>query len=1057
MNETTRVSERRQVSVLFTDMVGYTAIVEGLGEEKAAAFTRMIYERLSEAVGRHGGTIKSFAGDSVMAVFGIPDAQEDAALRACRAALSVQTAFEAAGSRIEAEFGVRPSMRAGVSSGVIVLAAIEGEGTPMTAVGSTVNLASRIQALAQAGGCLICDATRRLVEWFVEVSFDAEHAIKGVSKAQKLWRLLAVRDGATRFDVSLARGLSDLVGRQEELALLSEALDRAGTALHVVDIVAEPGQGKTRLAFEFLQRAAPQGVFILKGNCSADGRKVPFYPFLEVVRESFRINGDDEPAEIAEKLETGLRGAGLFSAENLGLLLNFLGLRPPEGALSGLDGVLIGLRTRDLLTTLLAARCRAGQVLLKIEDIHWIDGASEELLRGLIGAGDQPKLMIITTRRHEYLPPWHGDPAVQRLALAPLDAADILQMAQARLGVDALPEALMRQITERAAGNPLFGEEILGFLIQQGALRVEAGRVEFDAELAGRGLPASIESLLIARMDRLPRPDRALLQAAAAIGRRFDPGLLSVVADRPDDTGEVLQRLQEQDIVHREPDSSDFVFKHVLLRDSVYQGLLTDSRAALHLAIAEALERRGADRLSEVAETLAYHYGQTPRTDRAFRYSAMAGMKSLGVFSLGEANPYFDTAYALYERDPACASLNDFVAFLSDYALCLNISLRVRPMLDLASKARPILDRHGASRHHVLFLHHYVACLVCNGRYPDALGVQKDLSAMAERLGDPVSVGYALVSQLALSCYIAPFTAAEFEAKRRETEAVLAKVDDAYLHNYFWANLGWDKICRGRVADANRAADRLMEVGIAKNDPRSLGYGFAMKALTAMCTDDYETALAMSEKALAVSRVEFESAIAAASRHSSLVPLQKPGASAEVRQFVESCFGKGWVLFASGPNTMLGVSLAMEGQIDAGLKHLEAVIARSEERGAVYAANWNRLFLCEVYLGILSGQGGASVGVLVRNIGALARVILFGPKKITELVEKVRANGQFDPEGHYIARSELIMGMLYKIRKNRPLAIRHLTEALRIVEPSGPSPMQARITAALAELTEGKR
>lgn len=1057
MNQPARLSERRQVSVLFTDMVGYTEIVERLGEEKAAAFTRMIYDRLSQAVVAQGGTVKSFAGDSIMAVFGIPDAQEDAAQRACRAALSIQTAFAAAGSSLEAEYGTRPSMRAGVSSGLIVLADIEGEGTQMTAVGTTVNLASRIQALAQPGACLICDATRRLVEWSADVSFDAEHAIKGVSKAQKLWRLLAVRDGATRFDVSLARGLSDLVGRQEELALLSEALDAARDALCVVDIVAEPGQGKTRVAFEFLQREVPPGVFILKGNCSTDGRKVPFYPFLEVVRGSFRINADDEPSEIAEKLEAGLHGSGLFSAENLWLLLNFLGLRPPKGALSGLDGVLIGLRTRDLLTALLAARCRAGQVLLKIEDIHWIDGASEELLRKLIGAGDQPNLMIITTRRPEYLPPWHGDPAVQRLALAPLDATDIVRLAKARLGVSTMPEALVQQITERAAGNPLFGEEILSFLIQQGALRVEAGKVEFDAELGASGLPASIESLLIARMDRLPREDRALLQAAAAIGRRFDPGLLSVVADRADDTGEVLQRLQEQDIVHREPDSSDFVFKHVLLRDSVYQGLLTESRAALHLAIAEALERRSADRLSEVADTLAYHYGQTSRTDRAFRYNALAGSKGLGVFSLSEANQYFDAAFALYERDPACASLNDFVAFLSDYALCLNISLRVKPMLELATKVRPILDRHGGGRYHVLFLHHYVACLICNGRYPDALGVQGDLSAMAGRLGDPVSVGYALVSQLALSCYIAPFTAEEFEAKRRETEAVLAKVDDAYLHNYFWANLGWDKICRGHVGDANRAADRLMEVGISKNDPRSLGYGIAMKALTAMCTDDYETALAMSEQALAVSRVEFEGAIAAASRHSSLVPLKKPGASAEVRQFVETCFGKGWVLFASGPNTMLGVALAMEGQIDAGLKHLETVIARSEERGAVYAANWSRLFLCEVYLGILSRQGEASPLVLVRNIGALARVMLFGPRKITELVEKARSSALFDPDGHYIARSELILGMLYKIKKNKPLAIQHLTEALRIIEPSGPSSMQTRITAALADLTAGKR
>lgn len=1056
-NTMTPLGERRQVSVLFTDMVGYTEIVEGLGEERAVSFTRMIYDRLTEAVLAQGGTVRGFAGDSIMAVFGIADAQEDAALRACRAALSIQTAFAAAEGRIEAEFGVRPKMRAGVSSGVVVLAPVEGEGSPLTAVGSTVNLASRIQALAQSGGCLICDATRRLVEWFADLSFDAEHAIKGVSKSQKLWRLLSVRNDATRFDASLAKGLSELVGREDELRILTGALRAARDEHRVVDLVAEPGQGKTRLVFEFLQRARQDGVFALRGGCSPDGQKVPFFPFLEVVRGSFRINSDDDPPEIAAKIEVVLRGADLYSHENLGLLLNFLGLKPPEGALAGLDGVLIGLRTRDLLPALLKAQCRAVTVLLQLEDIHWIDSASEDLLQKLIEGDAQPNLLVIHTRRPEYVPGWQGAPRVRTIPLKPLTTGDILHLAQTRLGAGSLPEALTRQLTERAGGNPLFGEEILGFLIQQGALRVEAGRVDYDPAIGEAALPASIESLLAARMDRLPRKDRALLQAAAAIGRRFDPGLLAVVIDRPDDTGEALQRLQAQDIVHREPDSSDYVFKHVLLRDSVYLGLLTDSRAALHLAIAEALEKRTQGRSGEVADTLAYHFGLTNRTDRAFRYAFLAGVKSLGVFSLGEANQYFDQAFALFERDPDCAGPDEIGPFLAAYARCLNISLRVIPMMGLAVKVAPTLARLGDSRHHVHFLHHYVACLVCNGRYPDALTVQKDLTAMAARLDDPGSAAYALVSELALSCYISPFPPDVFGAKQRQTETLLAQIDDAYLHNYFWANMGWDKVCRGRVAEANQAADRMMALGTAMNDPRSLGYGMAMKALTAMCTDDYETALAMSEQALRVSRVEFESAIAGASRHSSLIPLAKPGAADEVRRYVERCVQNGWILFASGPNTMLGVALAMDGRIDEGVRHLEGVIAGAEKRGAVYAANWNRLFLCEVYLAILSGQGGASAGVILRNIGALTKVMIFGPKRIVALIDEVRANSNFDPEGHYIARSELILGMLYKARKKNALAIRHLTEALRMIESSGPSPMQTRIAVALSELTGGKR
>ncbi|WP_431298990.1 ATP-binding protein [Tabrizicola sp. BL-A-41-H6] len=1051
----TQSGERRQLSVLFTDMVGYTSILERLGEDKALPFTRLVYEKLAEAIRLHGGAVRSFAGDSVMAVFGFSERQEDAALRACRAALTIDELFKAEAARFDAEFGVRPVMRVGVSSGTAVIASVEGEASQQTAVGNVVNLASRIQALAPPGGCLVCDATRRLVEWLADLAFDGERELKGVSRPQKLWRLLSVREGATRFDASLARGLSPLVGRDAELASLIDALNRSRQAMAVIDIVAEPGLGKTRLVFETRHRAEADSdrPLVLAGSCIADGQQTPFLPFLEVLRSSFGLRSEDEPETIARKLDTGLQGTGLSTPENHGLLLNLLGLKPPEGTLDGLDGVLIGLRTRDLLPALLRAICKTRRVLLLIEDAHWIDGASEDLLRKLIEGGDQPNLMVIHTRRPEYRPSWEGDPAVITLALKPLGETDIRNLMQTRLGVDTLPDALVRQVTERAGGNPLFGEEVLSFLLQNGALHIDKGQVKFDAARGESGLPASMRNLLSARVDRLARQDRLLLQAAAAIGRRFDPGLLASVAGQPDETGAALHRLQDNDIIYREADSSDYAFRHVLLRDSVYQSLLSDRRAELHLAIAEALEARNHNRLTETAEALAYHYAQTNRADQAFTYAAMAGSKSLGMFSLGEADRYFAAAFALYERDPSCVTETRLAAFLADYALCSNLSLRAKAMEELAAKVRPFFRRQGDSLHHALFLHHLVACLICDAKYLAAIDVRQELSDMAARLGDPVSRAYAIVSEIALSCYCKPFTNAEFDARRVEAEKLLAEIDDAYLQNYFGAHLGWDKICRGRVLEANEAADRMMEVGLRQNDARSLGYGTAMKALTALCTDDYETALAMSEQALKVSRVEFETAIAAASRHASLVPLGKPGAAAEVRRFLDTCATNGWTMFGGGPEIMLGVALAMEGRIGEGLAHMEAVIKRRESEGAQTSANWNRLFLCEVYLGILSGQGGASPAVLLRNIGALTKVILFGPKKIMQLVEQVRAHPHFDADGHYYARTELILGMLHKAKKQKAKAIAHLTEAQRLVAPAGRSTMATRIDLALNELT----
>ncbi|MGD1880781.1 MAG: AAA family ATPase [Paracoccaceae bacterium] len=1044
--------ERRQVSVLFADMVNYTAITSELGEEKTLDFVRMIYDLLSKTVMKHGGTVRDFAGDGIMALFGVPDALEHAALLACRAALSINESLADAGGDIEAQFGVRPNMRVGVSSGNVLVAAVSGTGSPATAVGSTVNLASRIEGLAPPGGTLICDNTRRLVEWLTDLRFEGEHRIKGLTKPQKLWKLQSIRSSATRFDASLARGLSNYVGRAGELSQMSKALTRAKERLSVIDLVAEPGLGKTRLVFEFLQNVSPEDAAVIRGHCLADGQQVPFLPFLEIVRSSFRLRDDDDPMEIAAKIDAGLRRSRLYSDENQAILMNLLGLKHQSHALDGLDGVLIGLRTRDLLPALLKEKCLREKVILWIEDVHWIDHVSEDLLGKLIESGEQANLLIIQTRRPEYVPGWLGCVGVETIGLRPLTSENIAHIAQTRLGVDELPQALTRQLTERAGGNPLFGEEILSYLIDRGALQINAGKADFDAAVGQSGLPASMRDLLAARLEQLEYDDRELLQAAAVIGRHFDPGLLSQLVKRANEIGTSLERLQELGIVYREANSSDYTFKHVLLRDSVYQSLVSARRLELHLAVAEGLKLRNANRLEEVAETLAHHYGQTDQTDQAFVYTVLAGMKCLGTYSLDEADRYFVSALEVYDRDPQCARPDQFAELLASFALCSNISLRVTGIIDLAERARPILETHGDSRHHALFLHHYVSCMVCNGKYREAHNVQNDLSAMAERLGDPETKAYAMVNELSVSIYHAPIANDLFEAKAREIEAVLEKIDDAYIQNFFLATIGWNELTRGRVAKAHSAADRMIALGKSQNDPRSLGYGTAMKALIAMVTDDHELALKMAEEARRASKVEFELAIAEASRVASLVPLEKPGAFETVQRHIDEFAAKGLNLFTAGPETMLGLAYALNGDIARGLKQIEDVIERRDAEGTGVAADWARLFLCEVYLAILSGEGGSSIGVLLRNLRSIGQVMIFGEKRTISMLEQIRQNPQFDDRGHYIARCDMILGLLHKARKRPELARRHLSAARIVVETAGRSPMLSRIDAALSEL-----
>ena len=485
-------AERRQVTVLFTDMVGFTSYSERSGEEAAYTLMRSLSKLMDEAVREQGGVVQDFTGDGIMAVFGAPVAFEDAPLRACRAALSILQRLKAEWPALEAKHGVRPQLRIGLNTGAAIVGKVQ-ERADVTVLGDTVNFASRLQALADADSVFMSESTHRLVQGLVEASFAGEHTIKGKAEPQKVFRLDALRVGATRFEAAVRRGLSTFVGREREMEVLERGLDKARSELRVIDIVAEPGMGKSRLLHEFRQRIGKDRAFILSGSCSSDGQQTPFLPFIEVIRGSFRISAGEAENEIAKKLEMGLTTLGLHSGRNVGLLLHLLGLNVPNDALAGLDGVLIGLRTRELLQQLLEARCGLSPVVMIIEDLHWIDSASEELLAKIVDSEVKLRLLLLHTRRPEHVQSWLDRAAVTKFPLGPLSAGDIRHLVQSQLAVEELPEALARQLSEKVDGNPLFAEEIVSFLAERSIVRTVSGRLDFDPDAVTMGLTSERE------------------------------------------------------------------------------------------------------------------------------------------------------------------------------------------------------------------------------------------------------------------------------------------------------------------------------------------------------------------------------------------------------------------------------------------------------------------------------------------------------------------------------------------------------------------------------------
>jgi class 3 adenylate cyclase len=1042
-------AERRQVTVLFADLVGSTALSARMDPEDLREIIAAYHKCAARVVRGFGGFVSQYLGDGVLAYFGYPQAHEDDAERAVRTGVELIAAVSALKTRVPLQ------TRVGIATGLVVVGDVLDAGglQERGIIGKTPNLAARLQGVAKPNMVVIAEPTRKLLGNLFELEDLGIKELKDITGPVRVWAVLQATSGASRFEALRASRLSAFVGREHELEVLQRALDNARSKLRVVDLMAEPGMGKSRLLHEFRQRVGKERAFVLSGSCSPDGQQTPFLPFIEVVRGSFRLGLGESETDIAQKLEVGLKALGLYSVRNLGLLLHLLGLKAPDGALSGLDGVLIGLGTRELLQVMLEARCQLSQVILIVEDLHWIDSVSEELLGKIVESTRKLKLLLVHSRRPEYLPHWLDRPVIVKLHLEPLAAGDIRSLVQARLGVGTLPDTLVRHVAVKAEGNPLFAEEIVSFLIECNVLRSKNGNVEFDSAAIAATLPASVQSLLTARVDRLAQKDRALLQAASAIGRSFDKLLLVVALPDIDDVNARLADMQALDLIHYEKGTDAYTFKHALVREALYQSLLKSARAALHARIAEEIERRSGNRLVEVAESLAHHYRQTDNAKKAFQYLCLAGSRSLSVYSLEEAESHFSAAIALLEANQGCASDEQVADLLVDYTLHQNALGNVGNVVEIIQRFGTRLNSLADSANTVSIAHQKVFGLCFMGSFQAALEEQSHINKMAGRLNDDRSIAYALSSQILVSSAVAPKSRQELAPLVKSALNAASRVQDAYIRSVVRWVIAIDELCRGRMTAARQIAEEMSEIGRDLKDPRPTGMAMGILGWIALTSDDYENALHCAEECLAVAFTPQERMNALGVKGSALAFLRRLEEAdvvlSDIRQQLRDL---NWRYEQTLLEPAYGVLTVLKGELAKGISIIQTAIASAHRDRWRAAEDWAKLFLCEVYLEVLFAKQKPSLVFLLKNLPAIIWIFLTGRSSIESLISEVQHNSQFDPDGHHIGRAEMILGLLYQGTKRRSLAVHHLTQARRILSQLGPTPIVARVEAALVEL-----
>ena len=627
-------AERRQVTVMFSDLVGSTALSARMDPEDLREIISSYQKCVAETVGRFGGFVAKYMGDGVLVYFGYPQAHEDDAERAVRSGLELVAAV--GGLKTHAPL----QTRIGIATGLVVVGDLIGSGASQeqAIVGETPNLAARLQGGAEPNSLVIAESTRKLVGNLFELEDLGEQNLKGIAAPVRAWAVLRPALVESRFDALHASGLTQLVGREEELELLLRRwLKAKGGQGQVVLLSGEPGIGKSRLTAALLERLAEEPHTRLRYFCSPQHTDSPLYPIISQMERAAGFAHDDTAEAKLDKLDALL--AHIFTPrQDAALIAEMLSL-PNDGRYPTLELAALQRRQKTLeaLTAQLEALSRSNPVLMMFEDVHWSDPTSLEALGRTVGRIRTLSVLLIVAYRPEFAPPWIGQPHVTALTINRLGDWEIAAMIDLVTGNKPLPATIRLDIIERTDGIPLFAEEMTKSVLEAGS-EEEAQRTAANVLSTTLVVPASLHASLMARLDRLG-PAKEVAQIGAAIGREFSHALMAAVTHKAEgELQSALDRLMAAGLLFRQgaPPHATYLFKHALVRDAAYGTLLREPRRALHASIAETLKNQVAEIAQSQPELLAHHFTQAGMTEAAIEWWGRAGQRSMARYALVE-------------------------------------------------------------------------------------------------------------------------------------------------------------------------------------------------------------------------------------------------------------------------------------------------------------------------------------------------------------------------------------------------------------------------------------
>jgi class 3 adenylate cyclase/tetratricopeptide (TPR) repeat protein len=908
--------ERKLVTILFADLTGSLELLAGRDPEEARGVLDPVLQHMMAAVHRYEGTVNQLMGDGIMALFGAPVAHEDHAARACYAALAMQESIRQFATQVESRLGSSIQIRVGLNSGEVVVRAIGNDlHMDYSAIGETTHLASRMEMMAPPGTIRLTLATLRLAEPFVQARPLGLVPVRGRRNPVEVFELIGARP-IRRTEAAVLRGLTRFVGRGQELAELSRALENA-VAGHgsVIGAVGEAGIGKSRLFLEFTQSPLVGGCMVLEAGTVSYGRTTAYLPVLDLLRRYFGIQEGAAPASAREKITRSLLTLDERLAEVVTPLLALFGAVSDDDPFPTYDPLRRRELTLEALTLFLLRLSQVEPLVLVVEDLQWIDPETQGFLDRLVERLPAARLLLLVNYRTEYRPPWAGKSDYNQICLEPLSRGDAQGFLNALLGDHPDLESLRQLLIERADGNPFFLEENVRALVDDGLLVGEAGRYR-PARVFQPHVPATVQAVLAARIDRLPADEKSLLQRASVIGKDFRLALLESIADLPAaDIAPALRSLQQVDFLFERVSFPEpaYSFKHALTHEVAYGGLLHDHAKVLHARLVSAIERLYATTLGDHAEALAHHAVLGEVWPKAVDYLRQAGAAAFARGSVEESLHRYEKALTLADRlEPSTDNTGRRIDARLDLHVPLIVLGQVSRLIELHGESERLARELDDSPRLGRLLYRMSQYAWIEGRFKEGLERAQQAFDIASAIGD-AEVGTLATYALGLNhCLLGAYRPAIdlFERVVNGPDAERAKRLLAVTVPAYVGAAGWLGYSLTLVGDIDRAllyTDRAAQAADESDHPQAQAIAYTLRVISLLYHGQMELAVALSERA------------------------------------VRLCESNALLVWLPGATATLGWALALVGRAADGIAHLEFGATTMEAIGV--RSNLSRLYV----------------------------------------------------------------------------------------------------------------